>query len=259
MAMTPIVFVHGFSGGPRAWDRTGAALPRGARAAALTLPGHGPEPWLPAAGEASTFDDAVEAVAERWPAREPAVVVGYSMGARVALALALSRPSLFAHAVLIGVHPGLTDGSERAARAALDDARAEAILEGGVEAFADAWEREPLFASQRALPAAVRAAHGRLRRSHTSAGLAWAMRALGLGRMPPLGARAATLTAPVTLVTGERDAKFTALARTLANERGFAHRVVRGVGHDPSLEAPLELAAILGDILENAHATETRP
>jgi 2-succinyl-6-hydroxy-2,4-cyclohexadiene-1-carboxylate synthase len=256
--MTPIVFLHGFSGGPSYWDRARAALARPSPSSAIVLPGHGPDPWFPASRDRATFADAVTALAEKWPVGERAIVVGYSMGARLALGLMVSRPALFARAVLVGVHPGLSDPSERAERAALDEARAAAIARDGVDAFIDAWEREPLFASQASLAPAVRAAHRRLRTNHTPAGLSWAMRELGLGHMTALGRAAGASRVPVTLVTGERDAKFTALAASLSAESGFAHRVVRGAGHDVSLEAPLELARIIEEAPSGARLLEGR-
>src|SRR5262249_886641 len=138
--------------------------------------------------------------------------VGYSMGARVVLALATRYPSRVAQAVLVGVHPGLLDVAERRARAERDDAQARAVEQGGLQRFVDAWERLPLFASQALLPEDVRARRRSERLGHTHAGIAWALRNLGLGRMPPLWS-SESMVAPILLVTGELDTKFTRLAR----------------------------------------------
>jgi hypothetical protein len=72
--------------------------------------------------------------------------VGYSKGARVALMLAASRPSLAAHSVIISGSPGLEDTSARTVRAARDAALGAALLQGGLPTFLDTWYRLPLFA-----------------------------------------------------------------------------------------------------------------
>lgn len=74
------------------------------------------------------------------------VLVGYSKGARVALMLAASQPSLPAASVLISGSPGLEGAGVRAQRAARDGGLAAALLRGGLPAFLDTWYRLPLFA-----------------------------------------------------------------------------------------------------------------
>ena len=134
---------------------------------------------------------------------------GYSMGGRLALALALRTPERVRRLVLVSASPGLADADERAARRRADEALADRIEAIGVEAFAREWAAQPLFAGQPARVAA--AAHAdRLRR--TAAEHAAQLRGLGTGVMPPLWERLGELAMPVTLVVGERDAKFRAIA-----------------------------------------------
>ena len=206
---------------------------------AMALPGHGPRPWR---STRATFDDAVDAIAARMPFA-PALVVGYSMGARVALGLAARHPSLVAGMVLVGVDPGLATDVDRDARIAWDDAQAHAIVEGGMALFVTSWESLPLFATQQSLPAAMRARRRAQRLAHTTDGLAWAMRALGLGRMPPLWDALESLPMPIHLVTGALDEKFTAIARSMvAKAPRITHAIVPGAGHDVALEAAQALA-----------------
>ena len=85
-------------------------------------------------------------------ARAP--VVGYSMGGRVALHLALGAPERVAALVLESASPGIADAAQRAARVKSDEALADDIERLGIEAFVDRWEAQPLFASQSRLAAA---------------------------------------------------------------------------------------------------------
>jgi 2-succinyl-6-hydroxy-2,4-cyclohexadiene-1-carboxylate synthase len=171
-------------------------------------------------------------------APERFTLCGYSMGGRVAMALAMRVPERVERLVLISASPGLANDGERAARRGADEALAERIEAIGVAAFARAWATQPLFAGQSREVAA--AAHAdRLRRSaeHHAAQL----RGLGTGVMPPLWERLGELTMPVSVLVGERDRKF----RAIAEQMGFPTVIVPGAGHTVHLEAPAAVAAHL--------------
>lgn len=187
-----------------------------------------------------------EAELDRLEALAPAsyALAGYSMGGRLALALALRRPERVRGLVLVSASPGLAGASERAARHAADESLAERIEALGVEAFAREWAAQPLFADQPAEVAAL-AHEDRLRRS--AAGLAAQLRGLGTGVMPPLWDRLGELALPVALVVGERDAKFRALAERMAERLPDGEIVVvPGAGHAVALEAPEAVATAIG-------------
>jgi pimeloyl-ACP methyl ester carboxylesterase len=70
-------------------------------------------------------------------------------------------------------------------------------------------------------------------------GLAAALRGLGTGTLPSLWDRLGELQMPVTLIVGERDAKFIAVARRMASLiRDATVTVVAGAGHAVHLERP---------------------
>src|SRR5205814_2225978 len=132
---------------------------------------------------------------------------------------------------------------EREARRRAEEALAERAEAMTMEAFAREWEQHDVFAGQ---PPAVRAlARGdRLRNDPRS--LAAALRGLGTGVMEPLWERLGELDVPVTLVVGERDHKFVAIARAMAERIADAEIVVAdGAGHAVHLERPEAVAELL--------------
>ena len=121
--MTRVALVHGFLGSPADWADVLARLSPGIACDCVPLVELG----------CASVPDAARALAARLE-REPCdVLVGYSMGGRIALELAATRPELAPRLVLLGTSPGIEDSDERAHRAAEDDARAAEILRVGLE------------------------------------------------------------------------------------------------------------------------------
>lgn len=246
MTADPLVLLHGFLGRPAAWDRVRAHLEEiGAPIHAPSLPGHGPDPTP--VGE--RFADAVESVCGALPEGR-CWLAGYSMGARVALALAVLHPERVRGAVLVGPDVGLRDERARATRRDWDLAQAERIELDGVGRFAAAWEELPLFDSQKALPVELLVEQARQRRDHTAAGLAAAMRVLGTGSMPSFWEGLATCPAELRFLAGGFDEKFTAVGREAARIAPRAtFRAVDGAGHNLLLERPEAVAEEIRDMI----------
>ena len=207
-------------------------------ALAPDLRGHGSA----AARRPVTLEACIDDVLAAAPARF--AVAGYSMGGRVALALALAHPERVERLALVSTTPGIADDVEREARRTEDEVlAAELEADPNIDAFARRWARRPIFGGQP--PAVAAEAHAdRLR--NDPAGLAAALRGLGQGAATPLWSRLAELRMPVTLIAGERDAKYAKLAERMAARTPRADvLVVPGVGHAVALEAPQLVAAAL--------------
>jgi 2-succinyl-6-hydroxy-2,4-cyclohexadiene-1-carboxylate synthase len=239
-----LVLLHGFTGTPRSFDRIVGLL--GARSALVPfLTGHGPEPLARVDGFEAEVDRLARLV--RGARLPPARLVGYSLGARLALGLLVRHPTLFADAVLVGAQPGLAEESQRAARRQADEEWCR-VLEGrGIDAFIAGWQAQALFASQAGLPAARLEDQRRERLTHTAAGLIHSLRSTGLGVMPCYAERLQSIAHPVRLVVGELDAKFRALGDDMACTMPHARLdVVPSAGHNIVLERPAALAALIG-------------
>jgi 2-succinyl-6-hydroxy-2,4-cyclohexadiene-1-carboxylate synthase len=145
--------------------------------------------------------------------------------------------------VLIGASPGIADPVARAERRGADEALAAEVENMTIEAFAERWASTSVLAG---LPDEIAAEAHADRLHNDPAGLAAVLRGLGTGALPSLWERLGELTMPVTLIAGERDAKFTALAYEMAALIPDARVViVPGAGHQVHLEQPASVAELL--------------
>jgi len=241
-----VVLLHGFTQTGVSWrpvlDALRPLLP-GVEVVAPDLAGHGAaDPAL----DGSDLAASAAAVAARCGR---ALYVGYSMGGRTALRLALDHPGAVAGLVLLGATAGIDDPAARAERRAADGALAARIEDGGVAAFLDRWLALPLFDGLE--PAADDLA---ARRANRPEGLAASLRHAGTATMdPPWWDRLGGITAPTTVAAGERDVKFRALGERLAAGLGGPARlaVLAGCGHAAHLQDPAAFARLVA----HAHAT----
>lgn len=177
------------------------------------------------------------------------VLLGYSMGGRVALHLAREISwNVGDKLVLVSSSPGLATERERKERRAADEILAKKI-ESAVSAklFYDEWKKHPLIATQSRLPSPWRE---RLleRRARADKGV-WAahLRLLGTGTLPSLWGDLAEISAPeILLVVGEEDMKFRGIAEKMVQEIPYAKvLIVPGSGHSPHLENPAGMATVI--------------
>lgn len=248
----PLLLVHGFTGRGASWaDHARAFRRRGLRTIAVDLPGHG-RSGVGDPGRLSverTADDLV-AILDRLGAT-PAHVLGYSLGARIALRLAVAHPATVGRLVLESPSAGLATIVERASRRAADEALAVRIERDGIEAFVAEWERQPIFAGHAALPPARAARLRAIRLANRPAGLAASLRDAGQGSMEPLFDRLDTIAAPTLVIAGGLDDR--GLRRAVdvaAGIPGATLHVIDGAGHTPHLERPARFRRLVLDFLE---------
>ncbi|HEX6785940.1 MAG TPA: alpha/beta fold hydrolase, partial [Acidimicrobiales bacterium] len=103
-----VVLVHGFTQTGRSWAPIAADLGRDHEVVLVDAPGHG--------GSSAGRADLTEGAALLGAAGGRATYVGYSMGGRLALHLALDHPDHVDALVLLGATAGIEDEEERAAR-----------------------------------------------------------------------------------------------------------------------------------------------
>lgn len=227
----PVVLLHGFTQNTRSWGPFGEALAGARPVLAVDLPGHGgSEPVR--AGLERTADLVAELIVE---CSTPPTVIGYSMGGRVALHLALRHPDAAARLVLVSTTAGIDDDEERTARRLADERLADRIDTIGTDDFLDEWLAQPLFAS---LPAGATCRDAR--RANTADGLSSSLRLTGTGMQQPLWDRIGSIDIPTLVLVGALDAKFVAIGERLVSTIGANARlgVIAEAGHNAPLERP---------------------
>lgn len=187
--------------------------------------------------------------------------LGYSMGARIALMVAVEYPRVLSRLILESGSPGLADAGERAARIGADEARAESLEHGGMAPFVDHWLALPLFAGIRTLPPEQVQEERHRRLDNRPQALAGALRRLGTGTQPDLRGALPAMDVPTLLLAGTEDRKFAALAREMEGLLPMARRVEwPGVGHVPHRELPLDRwLAVVEDFLSGPEGRQPPP
>lgn len=228
------VLLHGFTQNSYCWGPFDDLLAARFRLRLIDAPGHGNS------GHARA--DLIDAAWLVGVVGGLGTYVGYSMGGRIALQLALDSPGLVERLVLISASPGIADDAERAARRRRDEALADHLETIGLASFLDEWLAQPLFAT---LPSGV--AHRGAREQNNVTGLASSLRALGTGAQEPLWERLGELAMPVLLIAGADDAKFATTAHDMADAIGANAEVavLEGAGHTTHLEAPERTASVV--------------
>jgi len=188
-------------------------------------------------------------LAEIAAAGEGALLVGYSLGGRLALRAALREPGRYAGLVTVGVTAGIEEAAERAARAEADERLASWIEAAPIEDVVAIWERQPLFADQSdALIEQQRP--GRLAQDPRS--LALLLRTAGQGVLEPVWADLLTFELPFLAVAGSRDEGYVSAAKRMAATAPDARaQIVEHAGHAVQLQQAAQIAELVSAFRSN--------
>jgi 2-succinyl-6-hydroxy-2,4-cyclohexadiene-1-carboxylate synthase len=240
----PTVLVHGFTQTSACWGPLSDRWLGHRQLVLVDAPGHG--------GSSDVEATLWQAGALIGEVGGEADYLGYSMGGRMLLHLALDRPDLVRRLVLVGAHPGIDDPRERAQRRDADETLARRIEQIGVDAFIDEWLARPMFAGVPFDPSCSAA-----RRSNAVHGLASSLRSCGTGSQDPLSGRLGELAMPVLLVAGALDEKFTTIAGKMAERIGVnaSALTIDEAGHAAHLERPDAFSDTVLDWLGDAPPT----
>ena len=235
---TSQVLLHGFTQTSRSWNRYIDFIDPQQSIIRVDAPGHGGSSTV-----AADLTTTAQMVVEQCGFGD---YIGYSMGARLALHIALLRPENIRRLVLVSSSPGLQSPNERLTRVQSDEKLAREIAEIGVATFVEKWLSGPLFAGLTSTPADIQ---DRLRNS--SDGLASSLRLCGTGAQQSLWDRLPELKMPVLLIVGERDQKFLQIGHEMKSRIGMSAElvVIENAGHSLHLEQPEHCQSVIASFL----------
>jgi 2-succinyl-6-hydroxy-2,4-cyclohexadiene-1-carboxylate synthase len=236
-----VVFLHGFTQAGASWNPVlQACADLHAEVLLPDLPGHGRS-----ASTTLNLNDTADVVAATFG---PAFYVGYSMGGRLALNLAVRHPNLVRGLLLFGATAGLATETERTQRCDADELLAQNLEATGVPTFLQRWLSNPMFATLPHDPEGLL-----LRQQNTIAGLASSLRLSGTGSQDSLWDKLETVRVPTIIAAGDRDEKFTAIGQQMTTRIGpcATFTAVTNAGHSCHLEQPQQAAGLIKQMLIN--------
>lgn len=250
---TPIVLLHGFMQDASSWLPVAEALATRYHVTAPTM-----EPLLEDEATLEALAEGVHGVVQQallHTRTRKAVVVGYSLGGRVALEYARRYPDTLAGLVLESASMGPRTEQQRSAMQRRNLAWADQIHEAEtMEEVVAAWEAEPLFESQRRLASSALAAQRKMRLRMDKEKLSWIMRRAGSHTMPPSADALAMLVdlgVPVLYAAGLRDGKYAEEANRLDDLGAeLVHTARFACGHNVHLESPVAYAERLLEFMK---------
>ena len=241
----PLVCLHGFSESGTTWDGIHVD---GYRMIRIDVIGHGTSSRPTEVGAYTMSQMLLDIHRIVYAlAGESYALLGYSMGARIALLYALQYPLEVTKLILESGSVGIEGTVERSERREADMALGKRIREQTIEWFAENWAKLDVFKSQYTLPNAVqhRIQHRRLQNSPHA--LAFTLEGSGQGVMPYVGHRLQELTMPICYISGELDTKYTEIGKQYF---AHTHHVVLGAGHNVHVEKPCQYMCIVKEFLD---------
>ena len=234
----PLLLLHGFSGDASTWREVAAAFADRWRVIMPDILGHGASD-KPARDENYRMEAVAADIMDLLDQLriQRTHLLGYSMGGRLALYMALRFPARVRSLILESASPGLAPASERADRRRHDEALADDIEAKGIAAFVDYWQRLPMWSSQARLPPEILEAQRQQRLSNSALGLANSLRGMGAGAQPNLWPQLPALQMPALLLAGEADHKYRRINAAMAARMPHARlRLIPAAGHNTHLE-----------------------
>ena len=155
------------------------------------------------------FGEALNAEAnDAGAGRAKRVLVGYSMGGRLALHALARADAPWDAAVIVSAHAGLEDADERRARLAQDAGWAAQAFGGDWQKFLEEWNAQSVLVGRLPRDADASARLVMRRREIARSFVDWS-----LGAQEPMWGELGRIKVPVLWIVGERDEKFHGLGQ----------------------------------------------
>jgi 2-succinyl-6-hydroxy-2,4-cyclohexadiene-1-carboxylate synthase len=229
--VTRVVAIHGFLGCDSDWQGIAGFLPSNVQFEKVNLFSKLPETLC---GSISLWAQEFNNYHSRKPA-DRRLLIGYSMGGRLALEAAMQRPDLWAQVAIVAGHPGLVSVDEKQARAQLDAKWAQQFMTLPWDEVIKLWGSQPVFANSYEPE--------RLEANYSRGALCHALTQWSLATQELDAVRLKSLQKKIVWYVGQNDKKYVELYRQLAGDGLIDNiREVPGAGHRVIFDQPKELA-----------------
>ena len=235
-----IVAIYGFLGLPSDWSRLSFATDF----SAINL-------WDDLrALKPKDDDDAFTAWTENFldsirAMKEKPVLLGYSLGGRLALHALLRAPEVFAAGIIVSAHPGLQDSQARQERRAHDERWAQRFLNDPWEQLLRDWNAQRTLLSPSPELAREAIPLSRKEEDFDRVLLGRALRVWSLARQADLRPQIRKCPVPIIFVSGSLDAKFSELNARLELTDTQRQIVIPNAGHRVPWDQPSVFVANL--------------
>lgn len=250
---TTLLFLHGFGNTSDEWRSVVSILGSDYQSVLIDLPGFGRSD-TPDDSQYYSQDFLAELILRFIAALKltNVVLIGYSMGGRLALSIAVNNPKAIVGYIFESTSPGIANEQERHARKQADNELCEFIRNNSIETFVDYWMNIPLFKSLKYLPESTYSEVKQSKLQNRKNGLIYSLQGFGAGAMRPLHRDLRTIEAPVLLITGELDSKYSQINRSIDEHfMRSNHVIVKDTGHNVHLENPKEFYKLLDMFLKS--------
>jgi 2-succinyl-6-hydroxy-2,4-cyclohexadiene-1-carboxylate synthase len=255
--MKKIIALHGFLGLPDDWSLLGkkAWQTPDLWEASRRLQTRGPDKAFTAWTDDFIADFTADLNKSAKRNAEPSVLLGYSLGGRLAMHVAIARPDLFCGLVLVSANPGLARREERDARLIHDQVWAQRFRQEPWAEVIGNWNGQAVLApppDQAKDFIALKRAESAFDREI----LAQSLTAWSLGAQADLRERLRNLPIPVLLLSGEHDVKFTSLQRELAFGSPLQHQIIPQAGHRVPWDHPKAFLQAVHKFVQSVESLE---
>jgi 2-succinyl-6-hydroxy-2,4-cyclohexadiene-1-carboxylate synthase len=152
------------------------------------------------------------------------IIMGYSMGGRLALHALCLEPELWQGAILLSTHPGLSQKKDKQLRLEKDEIWAQRFEQEEWEVLMKSWNQQEVFQQDIFLQREEKYFQRKILATH--------LRSFSLGRQENLQKKIKRLPMPILWMTGQKDEKFSQLARQVSQQHNLScHYLIKEKGH----------------------------
>lgn len=151
------------------------------------------------------------------------ILMGYSLGGRLALHCLRAYPGMWKKAFFLSTHPGLDDEQQKTERFLQDQQWAKKFEQKPWESVMDQWNQQAVFGQSPVT---------RHEKDYCRSKLSQSLTGWSLAKQRDFRPFLATVPCPIVWLTGEKDQKFTRLASSLQfSHPQSQHHIIPHAGH----------------------------